>query len=175
MGISGVKPTFVESVKASYVKTGAKVATAIEAKADEKIEKGSSAMDLWLKARAASISWQSKNTPTAVFGDHKKLQDKVMATVDKMGITPERPCFSGPDRYDEYINIAGNWSYTDSFIAAAKGLGDETESFMKDVQKLYDDYDGVRMYTCTVEYLDKNPVTDVLTHIMEGQKAKRGY
>ena len=175
MGISGVKPTFVESVKASYVKTGAKVATAIEAKADEKIEKGSSAMDLWLKARAASISWQSKNTPNAVFGDHKKLQDKVMATVDKMGITPEKPCFAGPDKYDEYINIAGKWYYTDSFIAAAKGLGDETESFMKDVQKLYDDYDGVRMYTCTVEYLDKNPVTDVLTHIMEGQKAKRGY
>ena len=175
MSIYGVQPSFLEKVKTSYVKTGAKIATAIEAKADEKIGNGSSAMVLWQKARAASISWQSKNTPNALFGDHKKLQDKVMATVDKMGITPEKPCFSGPDRYDEYINIGGKWFDTYSFIAAAKGLGDETESFMKDVQKLYDDYDGVRMYTCVVEYKDKNPVTDVLTHIMQSQKAKRGY
>lgn len=175
MSIYGVKPTMTERIHDSYVKTGAKVATAIEEHADKKIENGSSKMDLWQKARAASISWQTKNTPNAVFGDHKKLQEKVMSVVDKMGLKPEIPCFSGPDRYDDYINIGGNWYYTDSFIGAAKQLGDDTESFMQDIKKLYDEHDAIRMYGCTVEYLEDNPISDVLNHIMESQKAKRGY
>ena len=175
MSIYGVQPTFAEKVKASYVKNGAKLATAIEQRADEKIANGSESMGLWHKARAASISWQSKNTPNAVFGDHKKLQEKVMSVVDKMGLEPEKPCFSGPDRYDDYINICGNWYYTDSFIGAAKQLGDETEGFMKDIQKLYDEHGSVRMYGCTVKYMEDNPVSDVLNHIIESQKAKRGY
>ena len=174
MGIYGVQPSFSDKVKTSYVKNGAKVATAIEQYADKKIDNNSS-IELWQKARAASISWQAKNTPNAVFGDHKKLQDKVMTVVDKMGLDIQQPCFSGPDRYDDYINIGGNWYYTSSFIGAAKQLGDETESFMQDIKKLYDEHGSVKMYGCTVKYKEDNPVSDVLNHIIESQKAKRGY
>ena len=175
MGIYGVKPTMAERIHSSYVKNGSKVATAVEQYADKKIENGSKAMDLWQKARATSISWQTKNTPYAIFGDHKKLQDKVMTVVDKMGLDVEHPCFNGPDRYDDYIRVGGNWYDTASFVNEAKGLGEETETFMQDIKKLYDEYDGVFVYGPTVKYPEGNPVTDVLNHIIDSQKAKRGY
>lgn len=175
MGIYGVKPTMAERIHASYVKNGSKVATAVEQYADKKIENGSKAMDLWQKARATSISWQSKNTPYAVFGDHKKLQDKVMTVVDKMGLEVEHPCFNGPDRYDDYIRIASNWYDTNSFISAAEGLGDETEEFMQDIKKLYDEHGDIYIYGPRVRFLEENPVNNVLNHIIDSQKAKRGY
>lgn len=175
MSIYGVKPTMAERIQTSYVKNGAKVATAIEEYADKKIEDGSSKMDLWQKARAASISWQAKNTPNAVFGDHKKLQEKVMTVIDKMGLDVEQPCFNGPDRYDDYIRIGGNWYDTNAFIGATKQLGTDSESFMQDIKKLYDEHDGVFVYGPTVRYLEENPITDVLNHIIDSQKAKRGY
>lgn len=175
MSINGVQPSFVDKVKASYVKNGAKVATAIEQFADKKIEDGSKSMELWQKARANSISWQAKNTPNALFGDHKKLREKVMTVVDKMGLEVEHPCFNGPDRYDDYINIGGNWYYTDSFIGAAKQLGDETESFMQDIKKLYDEHGDIYIYGPRVRFLEENPVNNVLNHIIDSQKAKRGY
>ena len=45
----------------------------------------------------------------------------------------------------------------------------------KDIKKLYDEHGSVKMYGCTVKYKEDNPVSDVLKHIIESQKAKRGY
>ena len=49
------------------------------------------------------------------------------------------------------------------------------QSFMQDIKKLYDEHGSVKMYGCTVKYLEDTPISDVLNHIMEAQKAKRGY
>lgn len=91
--------------------------------------------------------WQTKLTPGKFVGEarelanlEKKLNGEIKQFVEKKGLTPidYKPCFSGPDRYDDIVSIAGEWYDAQPFLDELRKSGDEGLEIIEKFTKVRD-------------------------------------